>query len=297
MDLNELLVFVEVVRAGSFTAAARALGIPKSTASRRVAALEARLGAQLLRRTTRRMRLTDLGEAYHERAARVVAEAHAADRLVAELGATPCGALRVSAPLAFAFLGPIFSEFLTRHPAVQVELTCTDRVVDLVGEGFDVAVRAGRMADSSLVARRLGAVRRALVAAPSYLRRRGAPRAPAELAEHDTVVFRGGLEADTWTLRSEREQVELRPSPRLVVNDYTVLREAVVAGLGIALLPDYLEATGPGRRLARVLPAWTGPEVPVHAVYPPAGRTSKKLAALLDLLKRRFAPAPRAPRR
>ncbi|MBX3471608.1 MAG: LysR family transcriptional regulator [Planctomycetes bacterium] len=288
MDLNELVVFVEVVRAGSFTAGARALGMPKSTASRKVSELEARLGAQLLVRTTRRLRLTDVGAAYFERAARVVAEARAADRLVADLHADPCGRLRVTAPLTFAFLGPIVAEFLAQHPAVQVDLVCTDRVVDLVAEGFDVAVRAGRMADSSLVARRLGTVQRFLVAAPGYLRRRPAPRAPADLAGHDTILFGGGDEGTTWTLRAGRQQVEVALRPRLVVNDYDMLREAATAGLGIALLPDYV--CEERQRLERLLPAWTAPEVPIHAVYPAGRQTSRTVAAFLDQLKRRFAP-------
>lgn len=289
MDLNELVVFVEVVRAGSFTAAARALSMPKSTASRKVAELEARLGVQLLQRTTRRLRLTDVGAAYHERAARVVGEARAADQLVAELHATPCGVLRVTAPLTFAFLGAVVAEFLKLQPAVRVEMVCTDRVVDLVAENFDVAIRAGRMADSGLVARRLGTVQRFLVAAPSYLRRRPAPRTPALLTEHDTIVFGGGQEGRTWTLHSGREHVEVRLEPRLVVNDYDLVQEAAWAGLGITLLPDYLLGEARGPRLDRVLPVWTAPIIPVHAVYPSGRHVPKKLTTFLDLLKRRFA--------
>lgn len=292
MDLNELAVFVEVVRAGSFTAAARALRMPKSTVSRRVAELEARLGVQLLQRTTRSLRLTDVGAAYHERAARVVAEARAADQLVAELHAEPCGVLRVTAPPTFAFLGPIVAELLALHPRVRVDMVCTDRVVDVVAEGFDVAVRAGRLQDSSLVARRLGTVQRHLVAAPAYLRLRPAPMKPAGLAEHDVVLFGADREGDAWTLRSGKETVEVALKPRLVVNDYDVLREAVQAGLGIALLPDYLCAEA-GKTLQRLLPAWSGPEVPVHAVYPAGRHVPPKLTAFLELLKRRFAPRGR----
>lgn len=293
MDLNELVVFVEVVRAGSFTAAGRVLDMPKSTASRKVQELEARLGMQLLQRTTRRLRLTDVGAAYFERAARVVGDARAADQIVAELHAEPCGVLRVTAPLAFAFLGPIVADYLLQNPAVRVDMVCTDRVVDLVAEGFDVAIRAGRLQDSTLVARRLGTVQRFLVAAPSYLTSAAALRRPANLSDHDTILFGGGQEGPWWTLRSGRASIEVALEPRLVVNDYEVLREAIEAGLGIGLLPDYL-AQGAGRRLERVLPRWTGPEIPVQAVFPAGRHTSRKLNAFLDLLKHRFAPRTRS---
>jgi len=295
MDLNQLVVFVEVVRAGSFTAAARRLDMPKSTVSRRVSELEARLGAQLLQRTTRQLRLTDVGAAYYERVARVVEDARAAEDLVAELHDVPCGVLRVSAPLTFAFLGPIVAEYARRHPSVRVDMVCTDRVVDLLGEGFDVAVRAARMPDSSLIARRLGVVRRYVVAAPGYLERRAAPREPADLSAHDTVLFSGGDDGGTWPLRAGRKRAEVELEPRLRVNDYDVLLEAVYAGVGLALMPDYLCEPELGGRLRRVLPEWKAPDIAVHAVYY-GGHTSKKVTAFLDLLKERFASGARAGR-
>ena len=296
MDLNQLVVFVEVVRAGSFTAAARALDMPKSTVSRKLSQLESRLGAQLLQRTTRQLRLTDTGAAYYERVARVVADARAAEGLVAELHEAPCGVLRVTAPMTFAFLGPIVAEYLRLNPAVRVDMVCTDRVVDLLAEGFDVAIRVSRMADSTLVARGLGTVQRFLVAAPSYLRGRAAPRRPEDLSAHDTVVFAGGNEDDTWALQSGRKRAEVRLEPRLVVNDYDVLLEAVRAGLGIASLPDYLLRRESRTSLQPVLPEWRAVDLPVHAVWY-GGRPSKKLAAFLDLVKARFAPGAHAARR
>lgn len=297
MDLNQLVYFVEVVRAGSFTAAGRALDTPKSTVSRKVSELEARLGVQLLQRTTRQLRLTDMGQAYYERALRVVEDARAADQHVAELHGEPCGVLRVTAPMSFAFLGPIVAEFLRRNPAVRIDLVCTDRKVDLLGEGFDVAVRAGRMVDSTLIARRLGTVQRYVVGAPDYLRGRAALRRPADLTEHDVVVFAGGDEGTTWPLRAGRKRAEVSLEPRLVVNDYDVLLNAVHAGLGLALMPDYLCEAGLGtKQLRRVLPAWKAPEIAVHAVYY-GGQTPKKVAAFLDLLKQEFSSAARQQRR
>ena len=287
MDLNQLVIFVEVVRAGSFTAAGRALEMPKSTVSRKVAELEARLGVQLLRRTTRQLHLTDIGSAYFERAQRVVEDARGAEGLVAELLDEPCGVLRVTAPMSFAFLGAVVSDYLRTNPAVRVDLECTDRKVDLLGEGFDVAIRAGRMTDSKLIARRLGTMPRYLVAAPSYLEGRSSPRKPQDLSAHDAVLFSGGDEGRAWTLRSGRKRVEVKVEPRLVVNDYEVLLEAVYAGAGIALLPSFQCQEALGQRLERVLPAWQAPDVPVHAVHY-GGHASKKVLAFLDTLQERF---------
>lgn len=289
MDLNEMLVFVEVVNARSFTGAARALQMPKSSVSRKVSHLEDRLKAQLLHRTTRKIALTDVGEEYYRICRAIVADAKAADQRVAEMSATPCGRLRVTAPPTFAFLGPILAEYLTRYPEVSVELVCTERVVDLLAEGFDVAVRAGRLADSSLITRKLGTLRRLLVAAPDYLERFGTPRGPEALPRHAAVLFGGGHEGHLWRLRSNRKSVDVRPIPRLVVDDYDMLLESTLSGLGIALIPNYVcRQAIEDETLVRVLPAWSGPEIPVHAVYPARRQPPVKLTALLDLLRDRF---------
>jgi len=290
MDLNAMSVFVEVVRAGSFTAAARALDMPKSSVSRKVADLEDHLRTQLLHRTTRSVGLTDVGEIYYRKCAAVVAEAKAAEDLVAEMHSVPCGRLRMTAPPTFAFLGPILAEYLVRYPQVRIELTCTERLVDLVAEGFDLAVRAGPLADSSLVTRRLGTVSRFLVAAPDYLDRHGTPRTPDELQRHDAVVFGGGREHGVWPLRAKGRRLDVRPAPRLVVDDYDTLFETTRSGLGIALLPDYVcqDAIESGV-LLRVLRAWTSPEIPIHAVHFDRKHPPTKLTALLDLLAKRLS--------
>lgn len=291
MDLNELAVFVEVVRAGSFTAAGRELHLPKSTVSRRVSDLEARLGSQLLQRTTRKVGLTDVGRAFYERCSRVVADAREAERLVAEAQAVPSGTLRVTAPPMFGFLGPVVADYLRRHPGVQVEMVCTERRVDLVGEGFDVAVRAGRLEDSTHIARRLGALQLALVAAPAYLRARGTPRTPADLRRHETIAFSADDEEGTWTLASARSTVEVPLRPRLVSNDYDLILEAACAGVGVSRIPAFrcqraLEAGD----LVALLPRWRSREIPIHAVYPSGRHPAPKLRAFLDLLKTQFAP-------
>jgi len=296
LDLNEILVFTRVVQAGSFTAAARALGMPKSSVSRKVTALEDRVGARLLQRTTRKLGLTDAGRMYFERAARIVAEVEEADQAVGQLQAAPRGRLRVTAPLSFGMLGPIVAGFLRRHPEVQVDLVCTDRRVDLVDEGFDVAVRAGPLDDSTLVARSLGVIRRVLIAAPTYLRRRAAPRAPADLTAHACISFGAGPAPGVWVLRAGERTAEVRVSPRYSVNDLDLMVEAARAGIGIALIPEFACTADLGAgRLRRVLAEWCSTETPVHAVYPTARHLSPKVVAFVDALRERFAQAVKPP--
>src|SRR6266542_397524 len=219
MDLNETLVFARVVEAGSFSAAARLLEMPKSTVSRKVAELEDRVGARLLHRTTRKLGLTDAGRIYYEHSARIVAELEEAEQAVGRMQAAPRGLLRVTAPLSFTMLGPIVAEYLKRHSDVQVELLCSDRQVDLVEERFDVAIRAGQLTDSSLVARGLGTIRRILVASPAYLKRAGSPRVPAEIEKHACITFGAGVAPNVWSLRAGDKRAEVRVAPRMTVND------------------------------------------------------------------------------
>ncbi len=292
MDLNELLVFAKVVQAGSFTAAARGLRMPKSTVSRKVSELEERIGAQLLQRTTRKLRLTEVGRAYYEHCARIVAEAEEAELAVTRMQAAPHGLLRVTTPLTFSFLGPLVAEFLKRYPEVQLELVCTDRTVDLVEEGFDLAVRAGRLADSSLIARKLGSIERFVVAAPSYLQARGAPRSPRDLEKHDCLLFGAGREGNVWTLHSGSRSVEVSIRPRLVVNEPDMLRAVTLAGSGIALLPNIHSAADLAVGLLhRLLPDWSSAGAPVNAVYPSTRHHSPKVMAFVDFLREHW-PAP-----
>src|SRR5215468_8796544 len=186
-DLNAMVVFAAVADTGSFTAAARYLAMPKSTVSRKVGELEKRLGARLIQRTTRRLSLTDIGRVYSEHCARIGREADEADLAIQQMQATPRGLLRITAPPSFQTLGQIAAEFLKRYPDVRIEVVCTERHVDLVAEGFDVAVRVGPLTDSNLIARKLAEVKQVLVAAPGYLRRRRRPRGPMDLREHETI--------------------------------------------------------------------------------------------------------------
>jgi len=297
MDLNEIVVFAKVVQAQSFTAAARALGLPKSTVSRKVSALEERLGTRLLQRTTRTLSLTDAGRAYHVHAARVVSELEEADRAVSSMQGAPRGLLRVTAPLAFDLLGPIVSSYLVRYPEVDVQMTCTDRVVDLVDEGFDLAVRAGRLADSSLVARQLGAGHNLVVASPRLLARYGAVRRPQDLERLPALVFGAGPERARWRLVREGDEVTVSVTPRFETNDYGILQEAALAGVGVALLPALrCERAVRQKRLQRLLPAWQSPAVPLQAVYPSTRLLSPKVKSFVDHLQQQLAPVLAAAR-
>lgn len=293
MNLNEILVFARVVEAGSFIGASRALDMPKSTVSRKVSELEERLGARLLQRTTRKLRLTEVGQAFYQHAARVVAEAEEAELVVVRMQEVPRGLVRVTTPLNFGFLGPIIASFLARYPEVQVEMVCADRVVDLIEEGFDVAVRAGPLADSALISRSLGALRSYAVASPAFLEQHGTPTEPQDLERFDCIVFGAGGDRSSWRLHRDREALTIKVRARFTVNDFDVLDEAARSGLGVAMLPAFrcLEPMG-ARRLERVLPEWCSPEIPLQAVYPSTRQLSPKVKAFLDHLRDRMAPPP-----
>jgi DNA-binding transcriptional LysR family regulator len=293
MDVNEMLVFARVVHTGSFTRAAAELGMPKSTVSRKVTGLEERLKARLLNRTTRKLSLTDVGRTYYGYCARIASEIEDAERAVSSLQETPRGLLRVTAPVNAAFLAPIVSDFLARYPDVQLQLYCTGRRVDLIEEGFDVGIRAGALADSTLIARSLGSVTWILVATPGYLKKHGRPRSPDDMKKHDCLLF--GAEPSGAGLRLDRgdKSAQATMAARLLVGDMDVLRAAATAGLGIALLPafqclDDLRA----RRLERVLRDWNAPATPVHVVYPSTRHLSPKVKAFVDHLHERMTPPP-----
>lgn len=288
VDLNEIVVFVRIVQLGSFTAASARSGIPKATISRRIAALEERIGSRLLQRTTRKLSLTDVGRVYYEHCTRVVAELEEADLAVAELQSAPRGLLRVTAPLSFPMLGPIFGEYLQLYPDVTVDLVCTDRRVDLIEERFDVAIRAGEARDSTLTTRGLGAVSRVLVAVPPVVKRIGRLETPRELISHATVTF--APEGNVWRLTSGTKVEEVKLRPRLVVNDYAMLLSMTLSGCGVALLPEFLCREALEKRtLRRVLSPWASPAVPVFALYPSRRHLAPKVLALLELLSRRLA--------
>ncbi len=293
MDLNEIFVFARVVQAGSFTAAAAALGMPKSTVSRKVSDLEERLHSRLLQRTTRKLSLTDVGRTYYDYCARIVGEVEDAERAVSALQEAPRGLLRVTAPINVAFLGPIVSDYLKRYPEVRLDLFCTGRTVDLVEERFDLGIRGGALADSTLIARRLGSAKWLLVATPGYLQRRGRPRSPDDLRKHDCLLFGAGPDSGGLRLENGDRSVQVALSPRLTVTDIDVVYAVATAGLGIAVLPAFRCVEDlRGRRLTRVLADWNVPSTSLHVVYPSTRHISPKVKSFIDHLHAHMTPPP-----
>jgi DNA-binding transcriptional LysR family regulator len=293
MNLNEMLVFARVVQAKSFTTAAAELGMPKSTVSRKVSELEERLKARLLQRTTRKLSLTDAGRTYYDYCARIVGEVEDAERAVSSLQATPRGVLRVTAPVNAAFLGPIISDYLKRYPEVRIDLFCTARSVDLVEERFDLGIRAGALADSTLIAKSLGTAKWFLVATPAYLKKRGRPRSPDDLKKHACLLFGVGIDGAGLRLENADGAAHVAVSARLMVSDMDVLHDVVTSGLGIALLPAFrcVEELRAGR-LERVLADWNAPSTTVHVVYPSIRHVSPKVKTFVEHLHERMTPPP-----
>jgi DNA-binding transcriptional LysR family regulator len=284
VDLNLVAVFEAVARAGSFSAAAKDLGIPKSSASRAIARLERELNVQLLFRTTRKVSLSESGIALYDRVTPLLRSMKSALSGLPERGETPSGTLKVTAPvdLGVLFLAEVLSRYTARYPAVTVDLRLTGRVVDLVGEGFDVALRvASKLEDSSLIVRRAAAVLFQMFASPIYLARRGTPRTTDELDEHDWVVFQGGPQK----LRVAPMRPAADRSPRIVCDDLLFVRDAVRAGVGIGLLPTFVaEPDVLAGSLVRVLPRFERPAGSLYIVTPAAKHVPGKVAAFRDLV-------------
>lgn len=270
MDLNRIAVFARVVEAGSFTAAAAALGVRKSSVSRSVAALESDLGIRLLQRTTRKLSVTDAGRAYYQRARDALAGLDEAREAVSALGAEPRGLVRVTAPVDVAGdLAAVASRFLRAHPAVRVEAVLTARYVDLVKEGFDLAVRAGALPDSSLVARKLGDTDLGLFASPAYLGAAGRPRRLVDLARHECVLFRAGGATATWRLSGPRGEEEVAVRGRADADDFAFVRAMLLSGFGIGLAPvSMLAPLAEAGELERVLPRYARRGSAVYVVWP-----------------------------
>ena len=295
-DLNEIIVFVRVVQAASIRGAATQLGMPKSTVSRKLSDLEERLSARLVQRTTRKLSLTDVGRAYYEQCARIIGEIEDAERDVRRQQAAPSGLLRVSAPLNIAFLGPVLSDYLKRYPEVRLEVSCTERAVNLVEERFDLAIRTGVLADSTLIARSLGTIRWILVATPDYLKKRGRPKTPHDLKGHDCLLFGAAPNLRLHCTKGKKGAHEVPVPARFSVTDMDVLHLTATDGLGIALLPAFLCAKElSARTLERVLPDWDAVSTPVHVVYPGKRHVSPTVTSFVEHLRESVISAPWGP--
>ena len=290
-DIVDVLAFVRVAETGSFARAAERMGLSKPVLSRRVARLEQRLGARLLTRTARGASPTEIGQAYFARAANILAELDAAAEDVAEAVTSIAGPIRLTAPLSFgiAHLGPVLAEFAAAHPRVELDIALEDRFVDLAGGGYDLALRIGRLADSSLVARRIAPVRLVVVGSPDYLARRGRPEVPADLTGHDILLYAN----DQYRFRVGDQWETVRVTPRMRSNNGEMLRDAAIAGLGLCLLPTFIASpaltVGTLEPLLRDFPV---DEAALHAVMPPGRATTARVRALVDFLVARFGPEP-----
>ena len=292
--LQQLRVFIKVVESGGFTNAAEKLGLSRALVSKAVIELEKGLGVRLLERTTRQVRANEAGLAYAEKAGRILAELDEADLAVRALNRQPRGTLRLNAPLSFGVLHlkPVISDYLDSYPEVSLSMDLTDRFVDLIEEGYDLAIRIGALPDSSLVARRIAPARMALCAAPAYLARRGEPKTPDELSRHDCLIYGTSLSSE-WQLVGPGGETRLRVSGRVSSTNGDLLACAAGDGLGIALLPTFI--VGPDLqtgKLQRILPGWTMPERAIYAVYPPSRHLAAKVRLFIDTMVAHFGTRP-----
>lgn len=290
-SLDGLPVFAKVVETGSFTGAAEAMGLSKSAVSKQVSKLEARLGAQLLHRTTRRISLTEVGQAFFERCERILSEIEEAELAVSRLQDEPRGTLRLNAPTPFGiqYLSPLIAEYMARYPEVSVDVTLNDRFVDLVEEGYDLAVRITKLKDSSLIARRLAGFRILTCASPEYWNRHGRPTAPQDLAEHEALIYHYLPSPEDWRFEGPDGTITVPMRARLKSNNGDVLRAAAVAGCGVIRSPAFIvgEDVKAGR-LETVLGDWSATDAAIYAVWPPNRHLSAKVRTFVDFLAERF---------
>ena len=290
---RELEAFVAVVEAGSFVAAGEVLRVSKAAVSRTVLELEKRLGARLLQRTTRRLSITEAGRAYYDRSKQILAELDEADSAVGEVTGHAVGRLRINAPVSFGIrhLSGVWGAFMTRYPQVTLEIELSDRLVDVVDEGFDLVVRISRLHDSTLVHRKLASTRIIACASPAYLAAHGQPRHPDELAAHATIGYDYSSQGDVWQFTdADGATHEVPTRPRARANNGDTCRGLVLAGQGVTLMPDFMiGADLTAGRLAPVLPDYACAEIGIYAVYPSRKHLSVKVRALVDFLAEAFA--------
>ncbi|MDP2212402.1 LysR family transcriptional regulator [Phenylobacterium sp.] len=292
-DLEAMAIFAKVVELKSFSAAADELKLSKATVSKAVTRLEARLGARLFNRTSRRLALTEAGLRLAEPATRLLADGQAAEDEILAQSAQPRGLVRLASPMSFGLLevAPLLPDFLTAYAEVSVDLHMSDEAVDLIGLGFDMALRIAALPDSSLLARKIGQVPRHVVAAPAYLAARGRPTHPAHLAEHACLGYAYLPTPETWRfINGAGEEVSVRPAGPLRANNAEALVPALEAGLGLALQPDFIvgESLAAGR-LEAVLTDWRPPPVALHLVMPPGGPRPARVEVLAQFLVRRLS--------
>jgi len=291
--LTEMEAFATVVDQGGFTDAARKMGISKSAVSKHVSSLEARLGARLLNRTTRRVSPTEIGLVYYDRARRVLNDAGEADSIVTAMQSAPSGVLRMSVATDFgvSLLSPVLDEFLDEFPDISVNMVLKNRYVELISEGFDMAIRIGEMEDSSLRARKVSQTTQRLIASPKYFQQHGRPTRIDDLNDHRLLHFSNQSSANVWKIAAPSGEVrQVRGTGWLTVNDGQSLLNAAVKGMGIAYLPSFLYHDAMAQGLVEdVIPELPMTTLGIYAVYPPGRFTQPKVRAFIDFLVERFA--------
>jgi DNA-binding transcriptional LysR family regulator len=293
--LTSIRAFTRVVQHGNFAAAARELRLSRSAVSKYVIELERELGAQLLVRTTRSASPTENGQAYYERCIAILADLEEADRAVASLQSEPRGLLRVNAPMSFGtlHLGRAVADFMEKYPELQIQLVLSDQQIDPVQEGFDVTLRIADLPSSSLIARKIAPAARVVCAAPSYLARRGLPKHPSELRDHDCITYGYLATGNQWKLTGPDGDHWIQIPWTLCSNNGEVLRDAVVKGRGIALLPTFIVGADLQEGgLRSILTDYRAPEISVYAIYPQTRHLSVKVRVFIDFLIERFGGRP-----
>lgn len=295
-NLSDIAVFVQVIENGSFTAAAEQLQLSKSVISKYVTRLEEQLGVRLLHRTTRRLSLTEAGQILYQRSQRGLEEIEAAEMEVSQLQQAPRGRLRLNCPMSFGILhiASALGEFRAEYPDVSIDMNMEDRTIDLVEEGYDLAIRIGDLPDSSLVARRLAPCKHVLCASPSYLEQQGTPRTPDDLRNHQTLTYGYHDSPREWRLHApDGRYVNVPVNSAMHMNNSLALREAVLAGAGIMLTPTFI--VGPdikAGRLQQILPNYRMLELSIYAVYPERKHLSPKVRAFVEFILQRMSDTP-----
>ena len=291
---EDMRIFTQVMESGSFTAAAEQLGLSKQFISRRLIQLEERLGVRLLNRSTRRLDVTPLGQAYYESALRLIADLEQAEQSIAGQNTQPRGTIRITAPLSFAteHLGPLLPVFLQRYPEVSVEVDLSDRAVDLLGEGYDLALRIGVLEDSTLIARHIANIERVFCCSPEYLERRGAPAEPEALKHHDCLPY-GHSRQVQWRFERNGKPLAVSLCGRMRANNGELLRDAAIGGLGITYLPLFIVGAAlEDGRLVRILNGFRTLSLALSAVYPQHRQGSRPVQALIGFLKEHLVQCP-----
>ena len=295
VDLMDVLAFVRVVETGSFVRAGARMDMSKSILSRRVARLEAHLGAKLLTRTSQGAHPTEIGQTYFARASNILAELEAAQEVVAEAVTQVAGPIRLTAPLSFGteYLAPALAEFAKLNPKVELDISLEDKTVDLIGGGYDLAVRIGNLPDSSLIARRIAPVRRVVLASPAYLSERGRPEHPGDISGHDVVVYANAGQSEQWRFKLGDRWEQVRGHPRFRADNGELIRAAAAQGLGICILPTFIAspfiASG---ELEVILRDYPLDDAGLHVVMPPGRAVTARVRALVEFLASRFGPEP-----